>query len=111
MHELVTLIAHSTPLKVVLSMIVFTVIGTILFTLIARKLQKKKRSDVDLLFDCARIFDCSEYDIFHKSGEKWGFSDDRIEEDFRDYLLQNELPYYVKEFVRKEWTDLYDRDD
>ena len=44
-----------------------------------------------------------EYDLFRKSAEDWAVSDDRIEQDFRRYMADQVLPYYVKDFVRKNF--------
>ena len=43
----------------------------------------------------------SAYDTFHKSAEDWRVSADRIDQDFKRYLSNQSLPYYVKDFVRK----------
>lgn len=43
----------------------------------------------------------SVYDTFHKSAEGWQVSKDRIEKDFRIYLASQNVPYYVKDFIRR----------
>ncbi len=55
----------------------------------------------DYLFKIARITGKSEYDIFLKSAEDWPITKKRIEEDFKTYLTHQSVPYYVRDFVRK----------
>lgn len=43
----------------------------------------------------------TEYDLFRKSAKDWAVSDDRITQDFIRYMVDQSLPYYVKDFVRK----------
>ena len=47
-----------------------------------------------------------EYDLFRKSAKDWAVSDDRIEQDFRRYMADQVLPYYVKDFVRKNFKHI-----
>jgi len=98
MAELFDLILHNKPIQIVLSMIIVTVIGTIIFVITERRLRKMKKSDEDLL-------SCSEYDIFVKSGKKWNFSEMKIEHDFKNYLLKNEIPFYVRDFLKEQRTE------
>ena len=55
----------------------------------------------DYLYKIARITGKSEYDIFIKSAEEWPISTGKIEEDFKAYLTRQTVPYYVRDFVRK----------
>lgn len=105
MGELIDLIIHSKPIQIVLSMIIVTIIGTIIFVITERRLRRMKKSDEDLLFDRARSVGCSEYDIFVQSGKKWNFSDMKIEDDFKNYLLRNELPFYVRDFLHDRGSE------
>ena len=43
----------------------------------------------------------SEYDLFFVSAEEWHIPDTKIKEDFKDYLRDGVVPYYVEDFVRK----------
>lgn len=58
-------------------------------------------SDLDLLYNMARMKSCSEYDIFVMAAEVWRFSKRKIESDFKEYLISQHIPHYVKDFVRK----------
>jgi hypothetical protein len=53
------------------------------------------------IFKIARVTDNSEYDVFCKSAENWQIGHERIEQDFKSYLLHQSVPYYVTDFVRK----------
>ena len=55
----------------------------------------------DYLYKIARITGKSEYDIFLKSAEEWPISKFKIDEDFKAYLVDQSVPYYVRDFIRK----------
>ncbi len=84
---------------------------TIIFMLIAflcvllikliSKGPKQPPGDQEYISKMARKRGCSEFDIFYLSAEEWHISKKRIEYDFKEYLLYEYVPYYVKDFVRK----------
>ena len=43
----------------------------------------------------------TEYELFCKSAEDWTVSSKRVQVDFRRYMADQVLPYYVKDLVRK----------
>ena len=55
----------------------------------------------DYLYKIARITGKSEYDVFIKSAEEWPITKEKIEADFKVYLMNQSVPYYVRDFVRK----------
>ena len=55
----------------------------------------------DYVFKTARLFDRSEYDVFHKAAEAWPVSKADIEADFKRYLQTQHTPCYVNAFVRQ----------
>ena len=55
----------------------------------------------DQLYKIARVTGKSEYDVFCKSAESWPVARHTIEQDFKSYLLNQNVPYYVVDFVRK----------
>ena len=63
--------------------------------------KKRPLTDADYLAILARKHHCSEYDIFSISAEDWRFSKAKVDSDFKNYLLHDNMPYYVKEFVKK----------
>ena len=50
----------------------------------------------------------SAYDTFCKSAETWRVSAARIERDFKIYLSTQTVPYYVKDFIRKNQKTIDD---
>ena len=58
-------------------------------------------SDNEYLAWMARKANVSEYKIFHHAAKTWHISTSRIDEDFKQYLLYDDPPYYVKDFIRK----------
>jgi hypothetical protein len=56
---------------------------------------------VDYVYKIARITGKSEYDVFLKSAEEWPIAKEKIDEDFKAYLMQQSAPYYVRDFVRR----------
>ena len=66
------------------------------------KLAKQPVSDEEYLAGIARIRGCSEYDLFFEAAKEWRIVNRRrIEEDFKDYLRHDAMPYYVKDYARK----------
>lgn len=61
----------------------------------------KPMSLEDYLFKIARVTGKSEYDVFLKSAEDWPITKEKIEEDFNAYLMHQSVPYYVRDFIRK----------
>ena len=69
------------------------------------RLRKKPKEDKPLpmefyLYKIARLTGKSEYDVFCKSAEGWPVTKARIEQDFKRYLCNQSVPYYVQNFVR-----------
>ena len=84
----------------------FRIIIFLLILLIFVKLFFKKRvkiqSEMDLLYILSRKKGCSEYDIFREAADVWSFSEKKVEEDFKRYLNNGDIPRYVKDFMEKE---------
>ena len=79
-----------------------------------RNLKPTNRADPisieDYLQKITHITGFSTYEIFRRSAEDWHVSADRIDRDFKTYLSNLTVPYYVKDFVRrgqKHIDDLY----
>ena len=43
----------------------------------------------------------TEYDLLRKSAENWSVSGNIIDQDFKSYMADHVMPYYAKDFVRK----------
>jgi len=61
----------------------------------------RKLSEAEMLAKLARMGPETEYDIFHTAAEEWNVPSSRVEEDFKDYLLEEVIPYYVNSHMRK----------
>jgi hypothetical protein len=76
-----------------------------LFRAYSRKPAQNAQDDALILDDylrkITRVTGHSVYDTFCKAAEGWQVSRDRIEKDFRIYLASQNVPYYVKDFIRK----------
>ena len=76
-----------------------------LFWTFYRKVQKCSQRDLvereNSLYKISLETGQTEYDLFRKSAKDWAVSDHRIEQDFRRYMADQVLPYYVKDFVRR----------
>ena len=94
----------------------FYILGALFYLLFIRYIDRrgaKKRSlsDEEYLTKLSRVKRCSEYDIFCFAAGEWNISSkQKIESDFREYLLRGHIPYYVKDYLRKaRKTDDYCR--
>ena len=67
---------------------------------------KKPLTSEEYLAWLARLSQRSEYDLFFISAEEWNVPKPTIEEDFKDYLRDGIMPYYVEDFVRKARKEL-----
>ncbi len=55
----------------------------------------------DSLYKISLATGRTEYDLLHKSAESWSVSGKRIDQDFKRYMADQVMPYYAKDFVRK----------
>jgi hypothetical protein len=58
------------------------------------------------LYNLSLLTGRTEYELFQKSAEDWSVSGDRIDEDFKRYMAEQVLPYYTRDFVRKNHQDI-----
>jgi hypothetical protein len=71
-----------------------------------RYARKKPFTDQEYLMNLARFMKCSEYDIFMEAAKPWQVSKQHVEDDFKKYLLSEQIPYYVADFIRKVGKDV-----
>jgi hypothetical protein len=57
--------------------------------------------DEHQLIESAFANDCSVYELFKRAGTTWNYAPAKIEEDFKQYLIQGDEPHYVRDFVRR----------
>ncbi|MDJ0829037.1 MAG: hypothetical protein QNI92_04235 [Desulfobacterales bacterium] len=61
----------------------------------------RKLSEPELLAKLARVGPHSEYDLFFIAAREWHVPGTRVESDFKAYLLEGFIPYYVNSYLRK----------
>ena len=71
--------------------------------------KKHPLTDQEVLTNLARIMECSEFDIFSESARTWHIPPDHMEADFKRYLITDEVPYYLTDFIRKNGIKLVSR--
>ena len=80
-------------------LIMFLVVFVIAVGILERKVRRRKKHAVEELYELARTLECSEYDIFESAGRRWNFSQEKIKDDFKAYIVNNDLPHYVCKYV------------
>ena len=60
------------------------------------------------IFKITRVTGKSAYEVFCKAAEEWPVSREQIEQDFKRYISQDQVPYYVNDFIRKH-KEYFDR--
>jgi hypothetical protein len=89
------------PFFYIIAGVIYAVIIRYIDRLEKQYLSKKTDSDEIILAKLARIRRCSEFDIFQAASVDWNISPNRIQDNFNEYVIHGILPYYVRDFVRK----------
>lgn len=63
--------------------------------------ENRPLTEPEYLTRMARMQGRSEYDLFCDCGENWRFSKNKVEDDFKSYLLCGQIPHYVRDCIRK----------
>lgn len=92
MSELLELFREITPHKILFLMLLITVAVTVAAKILEVKFKNDKKMDIEKIFEASRRLDCSEYDIFCRTGRAWNIPEASVKEDFKRYLLSGELP-------------------
>jgi hypothetical protein len=66
-----------------------------------RRHRNTPMSDEECLLRLARKQGCSEYDIFFQATGSWNIDKRRVEDDFNRYLTAGHMPYYVRDYIRR----------
>jgi hypothetical protein len=81
-----------------------------LFWTIYRKFEKDSRTEriakENTLYNISLATGRNEYELFHQSAKDWSVSGDRINRDFKGYMAHQIMPYYAKDFVRRNQTHI-----
>lgn len=81
------------------TLVVLILFGTRLWE--RRENARREPLDSELLFILARTEGTSEFEQFRRAAATWAFSEQRVEDDFKRYLWQGELPHYVRDHLRR----------
>ena len=57
----------------------------------------EQRRLADLAFACGQ----SEYDLFNLSGNRWNIAREKIDQDFKTYVKEGQVPAYVRDLLRR----------
>ena len=84
----------------------FFVLAALSYLLLLRHIDKqavrpRPLNDYEFLYMLSRHKGCSEYDIFFQSAQDWRLSNQKIKNDFKDYLLEGRIPYYTQSYIRR----------
>ena len=63
--------------------------------------ENKPSTPQGYIFKITRITGKSAHDVFCKAAEDWPVSEEQIEEDFKKFVSDDSIPYYVNDFIRK----------
>lgn len=81
-----------------------------LFWFIIRKSQRDGQAELEAnensLYKISLETGRSEYELFQISAKHWLVSSDRIDQDFKSYMTDQTMPFYAKDFVRRNQTQI-----
>ena len=66
----------------------------------------RQLTDDEFLARLAEAKGKSEYEVFFLAAESWRRPTGQVEADFKTYLLQGQLPYYVIDYIRRAKAEL-----
>ncbi len=81
-----------------------------LFWTIYRKSEKDSQAErmtkENTLYNISLATGRNEYELFLQSAKDWSVSGGRIDRDFKRYMAHQDMPYYAKDFVRRNQTHI-----
>ena len=81
-----------------------------LFWFIIRKSQRDRQAELEAnknsLYNISQESGRSEYELFQISAKHWLVSNDRIGQDFKRYMANQTIPFYAKDFLRRNQTQI-----
>jgi hypothetical protein len=95
---------YASEMKLIAGICALLLVGY-LFGFVCRKFKEDSKADMlameNSLYNISLATGQTEYHLFCKSAEEWAVSGDRIDQDFKRYMAHQVLPYYAKDFVRR----------
>jgi len=87
---------------IVAQMVVTVVVVWLVGRQLARRLSLDRPVTIQgYLYKISRLTSKSEYDVFCKASEDWPVTDAQVDQDFKRYMSEQSIPYYVNDFIRK----------
>jgi hypothetical protein len=82
---------------------VIAVLGLLIGTRIWERRENAAREPLysEILFALARSEETSEFEQFLRAAAVWRISRQQVEDDFKRYLWQGELPHYMRDHLRR----------
>jgi hypothetical protein len=81
-----------------------------LFWFNIRKSQRDRQAELEanenFLYNISQETGRSEYELFQISSKRWLVSNDRIDQDFKRYMANQTMPFYAKDFVRRNQSQI-----
>ncbi len=91
--------ALDTGFVAAVTLVVLLLLGTRLWE--RRENARRDPLDSELLLILARTEGTSEFEQFRRAAGTWNLSEQRVEDDFKRYLWQGDLPHYVRDHLRR----------
>jgi uncharacterized membrane protein YciS (DUF1049 family) len=71
-----------------------------------RDRQAELEANENSLYNISQETGRSEYELFQISAKRWLVSKDRIDQDFKRYMANQTMPFYAKDFVRRNQSQI-----
>lgn len=62
--------------------------------------RRRNRTETDFLTYEAIRREMSEFDLFVESASLWNIKTEQVEKDFKEYLRDGSLPFYLRQMIR-----------
>jgi len=83
----------------------------LLLPLIKKEHSIRRLTTDEYLSKMARICDCSVYDLFRLAAGQWQVTRPQVDEDFKAYITEEAIPYYVNDLIRRHKRSLDETKD
>ncbi|MCK4910794.1 MAG: hypothetical protein KAR83_04095 [Thermodesulfovibrionales bacterium] len=72
----------------------------IISMLVETMVRRRNRTETDFLTYEAIRREMSEFDLFVESASLWNIKTEQVEKDFKEYLRDGSLPFYLRQMIR-----------
>jgi hypothetical protein len=67
-----------------------------------KEARRRVLTEAEMLAALARLGPHSEHELFHLAATDWQVPETQIEDDFKTYLMDGRIPFYVNALMRKK---------